>query len=57
MVIVLAIIILQESNSYLNKGEDNMFKIKDCKTFMDSIHGYVDVPDYFVRNIIDTDYF
>lgn len=34
-----------------------MSKIKDCKTFKDSIHGYVNVPNYFVKNLIDTEYF
>lgn len=34
-----------------------MFEIKDTKTFMDSVHGYIDIPKCFVENLIDTEYF
>lgn len=34
-----------------------MCKFKNTKTFMDSVHGYISVPNCFVSNIIDTDYF
>ena len=34
-----------------------MFDIPDEKIFMDSIHGYINVPRCFVRHLIDTEVF
>lgn len=34
-----------------------MFEIKDVKTIMDSIHGYISIPRCFVENLIDTECF
>ncbi len=34
-----------------------MFDIKQTKTFMDSVHGYISIPKCFVDNLIDTEYF
>ncbi len=34
-----------------------MFKISGKKVFMDSIHGYINVPKCFVDNLIDTEHF
>lgn len=34
-----------------------MFDIKDNKTFMDSVHGYINIPKCFVEHLIDTEYF
>lgn len=34
-----------------------MFEIKESKTFMDSVHGYITVPKCFIENLIDTKYF
>ncbi len=39
------------------KGELFMFEIKETKTFMDSVHGYIEIPKCFVENLIDTEYF
>ena len=39
------------------KGDLFMFEIKETKTFMDSVHGYIDIPKCFVENLIDTEYF
>lgn len=41
----------------MKKGELFMFEIKQTKTFMDSVHGYIDIPKCFVENLIDTEYF
>lgn len=34
-----------------------MFDIKDTKAFMDSVHGYINIPRCFVDYLIDTEYF
>lgn len=34
-----------------------MFDIKNTKTFMDSVHGYINIPKCFVEYLIDTEYF
>ena len=31
-----------------------MFDIKDTKSIMDSVHGYIKIPRLFVKHIVDT---
>lgn len=34
-----------------------MFEISDVKSFKDSVHGYINIPSIFVKELIDTEYF
>lgn len=38
-------------------GRGKMFEITPTKTFMDSVHGYINIPKCFVDNIINTELF
>lgn len=30
-----------------------IYKFKDCKAFLDPVHGYINIPRMFIKNIID----